>query len=76
MWLSAPCPGAKYIYISVLFKHRLLLITWLIKAKFNIEQSYEMRTKMYINDLGHVTMMAVMAIYSKNLLIKIKTEIL
>ena len=38
-----------------------------IKAKFYVEPSWEGGTKVYINGLGHMTKMAAMPIYGKNL---------
>ena len=40
---------------------------WPIKAKFYVEPPWEGRTKVYINGLGHITKMAAMPIYGKNL---------
>ena len=40
---------------------------WPIKAKFYVEPPWEGVTKVYINGPGHMTKMAAMAIYSKNL---------
>ena len=42
-------------------------IAWPIKAKFYVEPSWEGGTKVYINGPGHMTKMAAMAIYGKNL---------
>ena len=41
--------------------------TWPIKAKFYVEPPWEGRTKVYINGPGHMTKMAAMPIYGKNL---------
>ena len=38
-----------------------------IKAKFYVKPPWEGGTKVYINGLGHVTKMAAMLIYGKNL---------
>ena len=38
-----------------------------IKAKFYVEPPWEGGTKIYINGPGHMTMMAAMPIYGKNL---------
>ena len=38
-----------------------------IKAKFYVEPPWEGRTKVYINGPGHMTKMAAMPIYGKNL---------
>ena len=40
---------------------------WLIKAKFYVELPWEGGTKVYINGSGHMTKMAAMLIYGKNL---------
>ena len=40
---------------------------WPIKAKFYVEPPWEGGTKVYINGPGHMTKMAAMPIYSKNL---------
>ena len=37
------------------------------KAKFNVEPPWEGGTKVYINSPGHMTKMAAMPIYGKNL---------
>ena len=40
---------------------------WPIKAKFYVEPHWEGGTKAYINSPGHMTKMAAMPIYGKNL---------
>ena len=40
---------------------------WPIKAKFYVEPPWEGGTKVYINGPGHMTKMAAMPIYDKNL---------
>ena len=40
---------------------------WPIKAKFYVEPPWEGRTKVCINGPGHMTKMAAMSIYGKNL---------
>ena len=40
---------------------------WPIKAKFYVEPPWEGGTKVYINSPGHMTKMATMPIYGKNL---------
>ena len=40
---------------------------WPIKAKFYVEPPWKGGTKVYINGPGHMTKMAAMAIYGKNL---------
>ena len=41
--------------------------TWPIKAKFYVEPPWQGGKKVYINGPGHMTKMATMPIYSKNL---------
>ena len=41
--------------------------SWPIKAKFYVEPPWEGGTKVYINGPGHMTKMAAMPIYGKNL---------
>ena len=41
--------------------------TWPIKVKFYVEPPWEGETKVYINGPGHMTKMAAMPIYGKNL---------
>ena len=40
---------------------------WPIKAKYQVEPPWEGGTKVYINGQGHMTKMAAMPIYGKNL---------
>ena len=40
---------------------------WPIKAKFHVEPPWDGETKGYINGPGHMTKMAAMPIYGKNL---------
>ena len=40
---------------------------WPIKAKFYVEPPWKGGTKVYINGTGHMTKMAAMPIYGKNL---------
>ena len=40
---------------------------WPIKAKFYVDPPWEEGTKVYINGPGHMTKMAAMPIYGKNL---------
>ena len=39
----------------------------IIKAKFHVEPTWEGGLKIYINGPGHMTKMAAMSIYGKNL---------
>ena len=43
------------------------ITTWPIEAKFNVEPSWDGGKKAYSNDPGHMTKMATMPIYGKNL---------
>ena len=49
------------------FKRFLLETAWTIKAKFYVEPPWEGGTKVYINGPSHMTKMAAMPIYGKNL---------
>ena len=63
---SVRCPSA---LASTIFKDLLLSseTAWPIKAKFYVEPPWEGGTKVYINGPGHMTKMAAMPIYGKNL---------
>ena len=61
-----PCPGAIYMYMTIIFKHLLLWNARPIKAKLHVEHPWEGGMKVYINGQGHLTKMAAMAINSKN----------
>ena len=63
-----PCPGAIYMYISMIMKHLLPETAWPIKAKLHMEHPWEGGKKVYINGQGHMTKMAAMAINRKKLL--------
>ena len=54
-------------FIALLFFSNISETTWPIKAKFRVESPWEGRTKVYINGPGHMTKMAAMPIYGKNL---------
>ena len=65
--LSAPIPGL-YTCILPLFSNIFLSETaWSINAKFHVEPPWEVGKEVYINGTGHMTMMATMPIYGKNL---------
>ena len=65
--LSAPAPGL-YTCTEPLFSNIFFSETaWPINAKFHVEPFWEERRKVYINDPGHMTEMAAMPIYGKNL---------
>ena len=53
------CPPFSYIFSSD--------TAWPIKAKFYVEPPWEGGTKLCINGPGHMTKMAAMPIYGKNL---------
>ena len=54
------------MYITMIFKH-LLLNNWPINAKFHVNPSWEVGKKVNINGTGHMTKMAAIPIYGKNL---------
>ena len=56
-----PCPGAIYMYISIIFIHLHL-------TKLHVEHPWEGGKKVYINGQGHMTKMAAMAINRKKTL--------
>ena len=60
------CPGAIYMYMTIIsniFSETALPI----KAKFYVEPPWDGGTKVYKNSPGHMTKMADMPIYGKNL---------
>ena len=57
-------PSASSVHI---FKHFSSETAWPIKAKFYVEPPWEGGTKVCINGPGHMTKMATMPIYGKNL---------
>ena len=57
-----PCPGAIYTYISKIIKHLLPLNRLAI---LHMEHPWEGGKQVYINDQGHMTKMAAMAINRK-----------
>ena len=71
-WVVCPCPGAIYMYISIIMKHLLFNFispetAWPIKAKLHMEHTWEGGKKVYINGQGHMTKMAAMAMNRKKL---------
>ena len=54
-----PCPGAIYMYISIIMKHLLPYTALPIKAKLYMEHPWEGGKKVYINGQGHMTKMAI-----------------
>ena len=59
-----PCSGVRLFTISNIFSSETARP---IKAKFYVEPPWEGRKKVCINGPGHMTKMAVMPIYGKNL---------
>ena len=55
------------MYISIIMKHFSPETALPIKAKLHMEHPWEGGKKVYINGQGHMTKMAVMGIFSKNL---------
>ena len=55
------------VVVVNIFKHLLLYTAWPIKAKIYVEPSWEGGMKVYINGSGHMTKMAAVPIYSKNI---------
>ena len=49
---------------------------WPIKAKFRVGPPWEVGKKVYINGAGHITKMAAMLIYGKNLQKSSPTELI
>ena len=74
--LSALCPGAIYMFMTTIFKDLFSKTVWPIKAKFHVEPPWEGGKKVYINGPGHMTKIAAMPIYGKNLKKSFPTELL
>ena len=64
--VSAPCPRAIHMYITIFSNLFFSETAWPINAK-HVEPFWEGDTKVYINGPGHMTKMAAMLIYGKNL---------
>ena len=62
--IGYPWSGVRPSTISNIFSSET---AWPIKAKFYVEPPWEGGTKVYINGPGHMTKMAAMPIYGKNL---------
>ena len=63
-----PCSGVRHRCRCPPFSNLFSSETaWPIKAKFYVEPPWEGGTKVYINGPGHMTKMAAMPIYGKNL---------
>ena len=62
-----PCPGAIYMYMTIIFKQLLSETAWPINAKFHVAPSWEGRNNISINGPGHMTKIADMPIYGKNI---------
>ena len=62
---SAPILGQ---YTCLLPWHSKILseTAWPVKSKFYMKHLYEGGTNVYINNLGHMTKVAIMPIYGKN----------
>ena len=69
------CPGAKYMYIAI-FSIILSKTSWTIKAEFCVEPAWGVGKKVYINGTGHMTRIAAMLIYAKNLQKSFPTELI
>ena len=66
-WVVCPWSGL-YTCVWPLFSNIFYSETaWPINAKFHVEPPWEGGTKVYINGPGHMTKMAAMPIYGKNL---------
>ena len=65
--LSAPVLGL-YTCIQPLFSNIFFSETkWPINAQFHVNPHWEVGKKVYVNGTGHMTKMAAMPIYGKNL---------
>ena len=66
------------MYTTTIFKDFFSKTAWPIKAKFYLEPHWEggNNVYMYINGPGHITKMAVMPIYGKNLQKSFPTELI
>ena len=58
--------GCKHVY-NHYFQTFFSETTWPINAKFHMNPPWEVRKKVYVNGTGHMTKMAAMPIYGKNL---------
>ena len=66
--LSAPVPATAAIYMYITIISNIFSKTaWSINAKFHVEPPWEVGKKVHINRPGHMTKMAAMPIYGKNL---------
>ena len=65
--LSSPVPGL-YTCIQPLLSNIFFSETaWPIEAEFHVDPPWEVVKNVYINGTGHMTKMAAMLIYGKNL---------
>ena len=62
------------MYMATIFKKFFSKIARPIKAKFYVEPTWEGGNKVYINGPGHMSKMAAMPIYCKNLHQSYSTE--
>ena len=55
------------MYITIISKHFFSVTNWPINAKFHVNPPREVGKKVYVKGTGHMTKMAAMPIYGKNL---------
>ena len=65
--LSAPAPGLYTCILPPFSKIFFSKTDWPIKAKFHVEPSWEGGKTLYINGPGHMSEIATIPIYGKNL---------
>ena len=56
-----------YMYITIIFKHSFFETARSINAKFHVGPSWDVGRKLNINGTGHMTKVAALPIYGKNL---------
>ena len=56
--LVCPCLGAIHMYMTITLKYLLLRNRFTNQGKFNVESSWEKRTRICINGPGHMTKIA------------------
>ena len=61
-----PCPGAKYLYMTTIFKHLLHWNRLANQSQILCGASLGRGNESYVNGPGHMTKMAAMPIYGKN----------
>ena len=67
---------AKYMHMTIILNIFFSETAWPIKAIFCVEPPCEVVEKVYINGTGHMTKMAVMLIYGKNIQKPFPTEVI